>query len=152
MSKDCYYFSHDYHARHDPKLEALFLDHGLAGIGAYWCLVEMMYEQGCHIEKNYERLSKSLRTDVDFIKSVIESYGLFIVHDDTVTSSSVQSRIQERIEKAKVKAEAGRVGGINSGIARRKQNEADLEANEANEAKERKGKEIKGKEIKGKEK
>lgn len=150
MSKDCFYFSHDYHARHDPKLEALFLDHGLAGIGAYWCIVEMMYEQGCHIEKNYERLSKALRTEVGFIKSVAEDYSLFIVHNDTITSSSVQSRFQERIEKAKAKSEAGRIGGINSGLARRKQNEAVVEANEANEAKERKGKERKEKEIKGK--
>ena len=140
MAKDCFYFSHDYHARHDPKLENLFLDHGVAGIGAFWCLVEMLYEQGCRVEKNYIRLAKCLRTDEKFIKDLIENYGLFSVDETTFTSISVQNRFQERMEKANAKAEAGRIGGINSGISRRKQNEADLEAGEANEPKERKGK------------
>jgi hypothetical protein len=144
MSKDCYYFSHDYHARHDPKLENLFLDHGVAGLGAFWCLVEMLYEQGCRVERNYTRLAKSLRTDEKFIQDLIENYGLFQVEETTFTSISVQNRFQERMEKAKVKAEAGRMGGLKSGEARRKQNEADVEADEANEPKERKGKERKG--------
>lgn len=40
------FFKHDLNARNDPKLLRLRMTHGLEGIGAYWCLVEMMYEQG----------------------------------------------------------------------------------------------------------
>lgn len=108
MEKDCFYFSHDYHARHDNKLENLFLDHGLSGIGAFWCIVEMLYENGCSMPLQYERIAKALRTDVDFIKKVINDYDLFQVDSETFTSYSVQRRFQERIarsEKAKIAAE-----------------------------------------------
>ena len=37
------YFSHDYKARHDDKLIRVFMRHGLSGIGAYWCIIEMLY-------------------------------------------------------------------------------------------------------------
>ena len=40
------FFKHDLYARNDPKLLRLRMTHGLEGIGAYWCIVEMMYEQG----------------------------------------------------------------------------------------------------------
>lgn len=146
MPKDCYYFTHDYSARHDPKLECLFLDHGIAGIGAYWCIVEMMYEQGCRLEKNYERLAKLLRVEAKFIASIIEQYDLFIVSEDSISSASVQRRFQERMERSKEKSDArsvaGRIGGIRSGEARRSKSKQ----SEANEPKERKEKERKEKE------
>lgn len=100
MSKDCFYFSHDYHARHDPKLEALFLDHGLEGIGAYWCIIEMLYEQGCSMPTHYERISKALHSEVELIRSVLNDYDLFQVTDNSFTSYSVQRRFQERLEKS----------------------------------------------------
>ena len=41
--KKMYYFQHDYNARNDPKLQALIVEMGVAGIGIYWCLVEMLF-------------------------------------------------------------------------------------------------------------
>lgn len=43
MSKE--YFSHDYNARSDPKLRKLLMKEGIEGIGVYWCIIEMLYEQ-----------------------------------------------------------------------------------------------------------
>jgi hypothetical protein len=44
--KKTFYFPHDYHARHDPKLEKAYLKHGHIAWGIYWHLIEMLYEQG----------------------------------------------------------------------------------------------------------
>ena len=46
MMKDTFYFQHDYNARNDPKIIKLMRVHGLAGVGAYWCIVEQLYQNG----------------------------------------------------------------------------------------------------------
>lgn len=61
------YFRHDYSARNDTKLIRIKRKYGFEGIGIYWCLVEMLYEnkgeitlddledfcydKGCDVEK-----------------------------------------------------------------------------------------------------
>lgn len=40
------WFKHDYGSRNDMKLSILRSKHGLSGIGAYWCLVELLHEEG----------------------------------------------------------------------------------------------------------
>ena len=80
MGKDAYYFSHDYNARHDPKICALKSDYGLEGYGYFWVVIEMLAEQD-----NYKlplnqvivsALTVELMTDEDkvnnFIKDCIE--------------------------------------------------------------------------------
>lgn len=44
--KDTFYFQHDYNARTDPKLQDVLIEHGAAGLGVFWCVVEQLYEQG----------------------------------------------------------------------------------------------------------
>ena len=72
------YFSHDYNARSDKKMVVVFMRHGLAGIGAYWCIIEMLYEEGGYLLLNeYERISFELRIDENVIRDIIERTKLF---------------------------------------------------------------------------
>ena len=91
--KDSYYFPHDYHARHDYKLNNLFMDHGVQGLGAFWCLVEMLYEEGGTMPTHYERIAKALRVEMRFIETLINDYDLFHVNGTEFWSDSVKRRL-----------------------------------------------------------
>lgn len=161
MAKETYYFQHDYNARNDRKIAALITDYKSSGYGIFQAIVEMMHEEGDHLEYDeltFIAIAKDLNESPEYIKEVIEScikkYKLFFIDEDTITSNRVKRNLDERVKKGNVKSEAGRLGGIRSGESRRKdnsskQNEAVLQADEAhleaNEQKERKGKEIKEK-------
>lgn len=97
MGKDSYYFSHDYHARHDPKMEELQLAYGMEGVGVFWCVVEMLYEQGGKLPLHYVKtIAHSLHVDEKAVQDVISGFGLF-THDDTdFWSESVMSRLDKR--------------------------------------------------------
>lgn len=43
--KEIFYFQHDYNARNNPKLQNVLMEHGCAGIGVFWCIVEQLHEQ-----------------------------------------------------------------------------------------------------------
>lgn len=153
--KDTYYFPHDYHAIKDPKCSALIKDFGMTGYGLYWCIIEIMHEQGGKLKKFpklIEGIAFELRVETKQlqkqIEAMIQEYNLLQEDDNFIWSNRVLKNLEERQKKYLIKAEAGRLGGIKSGKSRRimKQNEAVLEANEL---KERKGKERKGKERKG---
>ena len=95
------YFSHDYNARNDKKLIRLNMKHGLSGIGAYWCIVEMLYEEGGYLATSeYERIAFELRTENDLIKNVIKSFDLFIIENDIFHSETALDRINKRNEKS----------------------------------------------------
>lgn len=98
--KDTFYFSHDYNARNDWKLVKIMMKHWLVGIGAYWCIVEMLYEEWWYIEKDYDLLSYELRCDLLLIKSIVEDYWLFKYSDESIYSESVIGRLAKRAEKS----------------------------------------------------
>lgn len=95
------YFSHDYHARHDPKLVDVQIRHGMAGIGCYWCIIEMLYEQANAMRTHYERIAFELRVDADMVRSVINDFDLFVIDGDVFGSKSVAIRLSMRQEKSK---------------------------------------------------
>jgi len=153
--KDAYYFSHDSNARQDPKCAALINDYGPEGYGIFWMLVEIMSEQENYkikkFPKLYEGLAKQMGSNASLLRSITEAmlhdYELLLEDECYIWSNSLLRRMDEKEKKRTAKAEAGRIGGINSGKARNdlKQNEAVLEINEAvlqtfeaNEAKESK--------------
>lgn len=97
--KDTYYFPHDYNARQDPKLQDVMANHGVAGIGIYWCLVEMLYEQGGEIPlKAVKGIAYALHVDGEVVSSIINDFDLFQVEDDNVKSKSVSVRLQKRLD------------------------------------------------------
>lgn len=95
------YFSHDYNARNDQKLVKMQMKLGLAGIGCYWCIVEMLYEESGYILRTeYERIAFELRTEYELVKSVINDFDLFQFDEDKFWSESALNRILQRAEKS----------------------------------------------------
>lgn len=150
--KDTYYFPHDYHARHDPKIKAMINDYGIEGYGMYWSIIEILYEQRDNKLEKFPKLFLGLATELcvspdrveKFIMSLIQEYRLLSENEGYIWSDAVLRRMEAREDKRLMKVRAGKMGGIISGIARRR--EAKRSIASSNEAKERKGKEIKGKE------
>ena len=79
----------------------LQMEYQMEGIGIFWCLVEMLHEQGGYIRTEYERIAYELRTDSNKVKWIIEQSGLFKINDDKFYSESALQRILKRDEKAK---------------------------------------------------
>lgn len=95
------YFSHDYNARNDLNMKKLFMGEGLAGIGLYWCIVEMLYEKGGYIELDYiPIIAFDLRTTEEVVHNVIEKYGLFTSNETHFYSNGVLNRLNLRAEKS----------------------------------------------------
>jgi len=101
MPKDTFYFSHDYHARSDRKILRLRMKHGMVGVGIYWCVVEMLYEEsGYLLHSDYERISFELQADVRVVTSVLRDFELFEYNDENFWSESVLNRLKKRADKS----------------------------------------------------
>ena len=120
MPKDALYFSHDFGARNDPKLQEVQMQMGMEGIGIYWCVVEMLYEQGGYLPFSALRgMAYALHTDEAKLRQVIEGFDLFGQTDDgRFYSHSVNTRIERKRRISEARREAGRLGGVASGQAR----------------------------------
>lgn len=144
--KETFYFSHDYNARSDWKLVKVMMKHWVAGIWAYWCIIEMLYEEQWYLSiKEYDRISFELRVSYEMIQSVINDYWLFNKDDDNFWSNSVLDRLKQRMDKS----EKARISVQKRWDKKKEENTNVLQTNyDSNTIKERKGKEIKGKESK----
>jgi hypothetical protein len=97
MSKETFYFSHDYNARNDPKLQKLLMKQGQEGKGVYWDLIEMLYEQdGYLLLSECESYAFQLRTSYERITELIRNFDLFITNEKSFYSESVLRRLEER--------------------------------------------------------
>ena len=95
------YFSHDYNARNDKKLVNLFMKFGLEGIGAYWCIIEMLYEENGYLSlSEYERITFELRTTNDVIKYIVFDSELIQNDGEKFWSNSVLERLKLRSIKS----------------------------------------------------
>ena len=93
------YFSHDLKARNDRKIVRLMMAHGMQGIGIYWCVVEMLYEeQGRLMRTECERIAFELRVETDAVESVIYGFDLFEYDENSFWSLSVDRRIEAQIQ------------------------------------------------------
>ena len=100
MSKDTFYFSHDYNSRNDEKIKFLLRKHGLLGYGLFWSIIEDLYNNANALRTDYEGIAYDFRIDVSIVKSVINDFDLFVFDEDTFGSLSVQKRIDERDSKS----------------------------------------------------
>lgn len=79
MAKNENYFSHDYNARNDPKLLKLKMVHGHAGLGLYWILIEMLYEQGGTLNLDMlDVIAFQEQVDKTTLLSIVKDFGLFV--------------------------------------------------------------------------
>lgn len=117
------------------------MKHWLKGIGAYWCIIEMLYEEWWFIWiSEYERITFELRAEENVIKEVINDFDLFEQDDINFWSNSVLDRLKARQEKSDKARESiqkrwDKKKGKNTNVLRTKY--------DSNTIKERKGKEIK---------
>ena len=121
------------------------MNHWVAGIGVYWCIVEMLYEEWWVLMlSECERIAFELRVSCDMVNSIINDFDLFRNDKTGFYSKSILDRIEQR----NIKSEKAR----NSAEKRWKDKWIDANAlrtqSESNAIKERKGKDIKEKESK----
>lgn len=91
--KQSYYFPHDYHARHDPKLEKLRMELGPISDGIFWDLVEMLYEENGYLSvKDIPIYAKMLNTDEHMLNKVINE--LFLKDGDRFYNKSLLDRLE----------------------------------------------------------
>ena len=122
MSKDAFYFSHDSNARNDQRLLKIRMKHGMEGYGIYFAIVEILREQQDYILTlpDLPCIAYDLRVEIGLIEEIIFNYDLFEVDDDRFYSRSLKRRMEKLDEKRKVRAEAGRKGGIASSLVKQK--------------------------------
>lgn len=95
------YFSHDYHARSDRKLVNLRMKMGWEGVGLYWCIIEMLYENNGAINlSEIERIAFELGTQSERITELLKGFELFRFRGGVFYSDSVNERLEKRSEKS----------------------------------------------------
>ena len=112
------FLTHDLGSRNDPKLIRLQMEMGGQGLGIWWCLVEMLWEQGGYLPLDSAAIAFSLHwAKPDEVQAVIFNYNLFDNDGERFWSPGALERIaaQNAIYDAKVRA------GRRSGEVRRNQ-------------------------------
>ncbi|MDY6833798.1 MAG: DUF4373 domain-containing protein [Chloroflexota bacterium] len=136
--KDTFYFSHDCNARNDLKITRLRYKYGMEGVGIYWCLVEMLYEEGGYLMlSDCECIANELRTQCDTLKSIIAS-DLFQNDDEKYWSNSVLKRLEKQHEKSQKASESATKRWGNANAMR---TQCDGNANKVKKSKVKKSKE-----------
>lgn len=94
IMKKSLYFRHDYNARKDPKLQDMLIEHGVAGIGVFWCIVEMLYEQeGTLPLRSCKSIAFALHVDCKVVESIVNDFSLFENDGENFWSNAIKRRI-----------------------------------------------------------
>lgn len=114
------YFPHDYYARNDARLIKLRMNMGCKGIGIYWCIIEMLYEEGGKLKvQDIDTIAYAINEERTNVQQVVQQYDLFCSDDEYFWSEAVLSRLKNIKKISTARAKAGRA----SAEARRKDKE-----------------------------
>jgi len=95
------WFKHDLKARTHPRLQRIQMRWGMEGIGLYWSVIEMLYEQnGVLMLSECDAYAFALRMDSERLATFMRESGAFIIDGDIVISDTVNERIKERENKS----------------------------------------------------
>ena len=144
------YFSHDLKARNDRKMVRLMMEYGMEGIGIYWCIVEMLYEEeGRLMLSECDRIGFELRVERDKVIAVICETGLFEMDQNEFWSASVDRRIEAQIHasNSSKKAAETRWQKYRAQTVKEENATAIRPQSERNASKEKKSKEKESKEV-----
>lgn len=95
------YFRHDFHARNDPQLLDINMALGMEGIGIYWTLLEMFFEnEGFVNEKELKLMCFEVHVDFSKAKKVLDMAG-FVNNNGVYSKEGVIKRINKREETSK---------------------------------------------------
>lgn len=99
------WFEHDYNSRNDPKLVELRVVEGYKAVAIYWCIVEMLYEQGGSLNlKKTKSYANSLHITQRLFDRVVTDYDLFLIDDDLFYSQRALENLgikQENSDRAR---------------------------------------------------
>lgn len=130
------YFSHDYCARNDPKLQEVLFEHGVAGLGVFWVLIENLYEQGGELPLSAcKSIAFALHTESNIVESVVRDFNLFQNDGEKFWSNSVNARINKRNDITEKRKQAA----LSSWLSRREkqmQSKSDAKVMDCNAIKE----------------
>ena len=99
------YFSHDYGAR--SQLVEIRRDFGLEGVGFFWCIVEILHEQGGYIpESAISGYAYELHFKAEKAQRIIANYGLFDIEQGRVSSKRVLANLRKRNEITEMRRNA----------------------------------------------
>ena len=113
MSKDTFWFKHDYDAADDDKTMLLIEQLGLEGYGIYWVLIEKLrgrtdYKMPFSMIPS---LARRYMTTPEKMKTVVTQYGLFEFDEDGFFySTSLIQRMEALTELKNKRSAAGRLG------------------------------------------
>ena len=113
MTRNTFWFRHDYSARNDEKILALRALHGNEAYGIFWMLVEYMAESstGWISMTSMTGLAIGLGVEAEKLNAVVGEcikLELFVEKDGRFTSMRLQSHKSEREQNRKT----GRLGGM----------------------------------------
>lgn len=99
------YFPHDYGAR--SKLVDVRKDYGLEGLGFYWCVVEILHEEGGYIkESRISGIAYDLRIETEKAEAIIRNYGLFVIKKGKIYAERVLRNLKKRAEISTARKQA----------------------------------------------
>lgn len=105
--KETFFFSHDLGARNDPKLQDVLMTLGCAGIGAFWCVIEQLYEQDGYLPlTSCKTIAFALHVDIKDVEALVNDFGLFDNDGEKFWSNSVISRLGKRADIAEKRKKA----------------------------------------------
>ena len=115
--KEAYYFSHDATAQDDEKIMNLMADHGWAGYGIFWGLIEKLRSASDYRFKikSIKGVAAKMGIEYDVLYSIIFDFELFEANDEYFWSPSLNRRMELRDSKI----EQARTAGQRSGEVRR---------------------------------
>lgn len=94
------YFKHSFQARNDKKLDAVFAEFDLAGIGLYWIIVETLYCENGILPLSYTKvLVKKWHASEDMVDGLLNlkigDKSLFKKNDTHFWCDGVNERLEE---------------------------------------------------------
>lgn len=109
------YFSHDYSARNDERLLDIRADYGWEGYGLYFGIIEMMAENGGHLNSTkLGAVALGLAIELPKLKAFVASLvTIGLLYDEAGLLRS--KRLDKHFAYREQCAEAGRKGGMSSG-------------------------------------
>lgn len=132
MAKETFYFSHDFNARNDRKLIKLKLKYRQAGIGIYWSIVEMLFEEnGVLPLSEIPTIAGDLREKEAVVLSVINDFDLFENDGKNFWSNSAKRRIDKRLEKSEKAKESIRKRWENTNVLQSKNDSNTIKVKES---------------------
>lgn len=111
--KKVQYFSHDYNARNDIKLQTLIYDFGMRGVGIYWSLIEILYENKGVIDRtSIDSFCYFFHEEKSDVMKILRDYNLFESDGDLFWSSTAKKRLEKRkqVSESRKKASQKRWG------------------------------------------